>query len=198
MQVNLQKTFPIGASPEAAWQLLQNIPEVAACMPGARITEQIDETHYKGQVGVKLGPATATFKGDVEVKGTDAARRELQLTGKGMDTRGTSTASMDLSVGIQDAGDGQAQLIGDATVTVTGKLASFGARMMTQVADQLLNQFVVNFSNRVLAMGEGAAAEAAAAKVAGQPQEISALALVWQAIIGFIKGLFGHKPKASG
>ncbi len=198
MQVKLQKSFPIEASPGDSWQFLQDISEVAACVPGARITEQVDETNYKGQVVVKLGPVTATFKGDLEVKGVDQEKRELQLTGKGMDSKGTSSATMDLNVAIQDEGEGNTQLVGDATVTVTGKLASFGARMMTQVADQILNQFVVNFSNRVVAMGEGAEAEAAAAKVAEQPREISALALIWQTVIGFLKGLFGHKPSTSG
>lgn len=198
MQVELQKTYPIEAPPAAAWDLLSNITDLAECMPGARITEQVDETRYKGQVVVKIGPATATFNGDVEVKGMDAAQRQLQMTGKGMDTRGSSSASMDLNARIEETEDGRARLVGDATMTVTGKMASFGGRMMTQVADQILEQFVSNFSNRVLAMGEGAAAEAAAAKVAEQPREISALALLWRSLVASLKGLFGHKSNAAG
>ena len=64
MQVKIEKTFPLAAPPAAAWALLQDIRAVAECMPGARITEQIDATHYKGQVSVKLGPAAAQFAGE--------------------------------------------------------------------------------------------------------------------------------------
>jgi hypothetical protein len=84
-------------------------------------------------------------------------------------------------------------------VTVTGKLASFGGRMMTQVSDQLLKQFGANFANRVVAMGEGAAAQQAAARMAEQPRELNALALLWHVIVGFFRSLFGRgKSKPAG
>lgn len=68
MQVKLEKTFPIAAPADAAWRVLQDIKGVAECMPGAQITEQLDATHYKGQVKMRLGPATASFNGDLEIK----------------------------------------------------------------------------------------------------------------------------------
>lgn len=191
MKVNIEKVFPVDVPVSQAWRLLQDIPAVASCMPGAEITEQVDATHYKGSVKVKIGPATAAFRGDIEVKGMDAARRELQLLGKGADVKGSSSASMDLKASVREAAGGKAELVGVAEVAVTGKMASLGGRMMSQVSDQILKQFGDNFANKALALGEGEAARAAAEKVAEQPQAINGLALVWAAMVGFFKSLFG-------
>ena len=193
MQVNLDKTFAIDASSGNAWLFLQDIPGVAGCMPGAEITETIDDSHYKGKVKAKIGPATMAFNGDIEIKGIDVDKRELHLLGQGQDTKGTSSATMDLTATVVDSADGKCELKGVATVSVTGKAASLGGRMMTQVADQILNQFGKNFANNVLAMGEGEAAAEAKEELAEQPAELNGLAFAWSVFIGFLRSLFRGK-----
>ena len=195
MQVKLERSFPIAAPASSAWQLLRDIRAVAECMPGAQITEQIDDRHYKGQVKIKLGPATAVFNGDIELMAIDADKHQLQLLAKGADTKGSSSASMDLTAKLNDVGADSCELSGLSEVTVNGKFASFGGRMMTQVSDQLLKQFAANFSTRVAALGDGVAAQAASAKLQQQPKTLNGLALVWGVIVGFVKGLFSGKPK---
>ncbi|MDJ0833693.1 MAG: SRPBCC family protein [Gammaproteobacteria bacterium] len=193
MQVNLDKTFAIDASSGKAWLFLQDIPGVAGCMPGAEITDTIDDSHYKGKVKAKIGPATMAFNGDIEIKGIDADKRELHLLGQGQDTKGSSSATMDLTATVVDSADGKCELKGVATVSVTGKAASLGGRMMTQVADQILNQFGKNFANNVLAMGEGEAAAEAKEELAEQPAELNGLAFAWSVFIGFLRSLFRGK-----
>ena len=73
MEVKLDKRYPVAATLEQAWAVLSDIHATAACMPGAQITEQIDDTHYKGTVRSKVGPAVMTFNGDIELQGIDAA-----------------------------------------------------------------------------------------------------------------------------
>ena len=191
MQVNLDKTFPIGAPSSDAWGFLQDIPGVAACMPGAEITETVDDSHYKGKVKAKIGPATMAFNGVIEIKGLDADKRELRLHGQGQDTKGSSSASMDLTATVVDGADGGCELKGQAVVTVTGKAASLGGRMMTQVADQILKQFGRNFVNNVLALGGGEAAAEAREELAEQPAELNGLAFAWSVFVGWLRGLFG-------
>ncbi len=194
MQVELEKVFPVTATSDASWSFLQDIRGVAECMPGAEITEQLDDKHFNGQVKVKIGPATASFKGEIEIKDMNTKMRVLRLLGKGADTKGTSSASMDLTASIRDADNGHSELVGKSTITVNGKMASFGGRMMVQVADQILKQFADNFANRVIASaGEGDAASEAAAKLAEQPKEINGIAIMWQVIVGFFKNLFGKQ-----
>jgi carbon monoxide dehydrogenase subunit G len=198
MQIKLEKVYPVKAPSSLGWTILSDIPAVASCMPGAEITEQIDDTHYKGQAKVKVGPATVAFRGDIDVKGLDPESRELRMIAKGSDTKGNSSATMDLTATIRDAGDSESELVGIADVKVTGKIVSMGGRMMNAVANQVLNQFGENFANQVLALGEGEAAATAAQKAAGQPKEINGLAFVWQVIIQFFRNLFRGKHKATG
>jgi carbon monoxide dehydrogenase subunit G len=197
VKVKLDKKYPVAASANAAWKLLQDVKSVAACMPGAEITEQIDETHFKGKVKVRVGPVTSAFNGDIEVQGVDADKKELKLLGKGADTKGTSSASMLLTASIHDTAEGQCELMGDAEVTVNGKLASFGGRVLDSISDQILQQFADNFANNVIAMGEGADAEVAAARVADAPKELNGLAMIWHLIAGFFNKLFGRESKQS-
>lgn len=194
MQVNLDKVYTFDTTSEVIWAYLQDIPAVASCLPGAAITEQVDDKNYKGTVKVKIGPATANFKGDIEVKQMDDAKKQVQMVGKGGDVKGTSSATMDLTAHLKDTDSG-CELIGYAEVSVTGKMASLGGRMMNQVADQILNQFGENLKLEVAARGEGEQAEAAkeqaAERSAKQSEGINGLAFVWSMIMNSLRKLFG-------
>ena len=108
MKVQIDRVFALPAAADLSWQFLQDIAAVAACMPGAKITERLDDTHYKGTVTVKVGPATMSFRGDIEVRELDAASRTLRLIGKGSDTTGSSAASLDLTARVEAAEGGAA------------------------------------------------------------------------------------------
>ena len=190
MKVELDKTFKIAAPASAAWQFLQQIEAVAACMPGAEITEQIDAHNYKGKVKSRIGPATMAFDGAIEIKGIDPEKRELRLRGSGQDTKGTSSASMDLTAWVVDGAEAGCELKGQAEVSVNGKVASLGGRMMNQVADQILNQFGKNFADNVLAAGSDEQAAEARAQLDAKPKELNALALAWSVLLGLLKRLF--------
>lgn len=192
MKVELEKSFPLAADKAVAWALLQDLPAVAACMPGAEITEVIDDKRFKGMVKVKLGPAAMSFKGDIEIKELDAEKTRLRLVGRGQDSKGASSVQMDLSAWVADQdGDGCA-LHGQSVVSVTGKAASLGGRMMGQISGQILKQFGDNFANRALAMGEGEAAQTAQKALSERPAELNGIALAWNILLDFFRGLFGR------
>lgn len=198
MNVTLEKTFPMPGSAQTAWTLLQDIEGVASCMPGARITERTDAQHYKGTVAVKFGPASMSFRGEVEVKAVDAASRTLRLIGKGTDSTGSSGASMDLTARIEVVNDSSCKLVGTSEVSMSGKAAAFGGRMMNSVADQVLKQFADNFAAKVQALpssgpGGPSAAAGAASTPPAQPPQLNALALAWAVIKDWFKSLFSAK-----
>jgi carbon monoxide dehydrogenase subunit G len=158
MKVSLEKTFPMPGSADAAWTVLQDIDAVAGCMPGAKITERLDDKRFKGTVAVKFGPANMAFRGDVEILSLDAASRTLRLMGKGTDSTGSSGASMDLTARVDAIDASSSQLVGTSEVSMSGKAAAFGGRMMDSVADQVLKQFAANFAMRLKAVQEAATA----------------------------------------
>jgi len=215
MEVVIDKQYPIPASPEQCWQVLSDVVDLATCMPGASITEKLDETHYKGSVKVKVGPANAAFAGDIEIQGIDAALKEIRMLGKGAD-RGGSSASMQLTASLVAVSDGSTSLVGKATVIVNGKFAQFGGRMMTSVSDMILQQFADNFSIKAQAVvlqtaqaatgqtSQGAGTDQPTSEATASPKpaapaamhtELNGLAIAWMLIKNFFKGLFGKSTK---
>ena len=216
MEVKLDKQYPLDVDATRAWALLNDLKAVASCMPGAQITEQLSDTSYKGAVKVKVGPAVAQFGGTVDVVELDAAQRRMVMNGKGAD-KGGSSASMNLTATIEadPANTAHCVLNGQAVVTVNGKFAQFGGRLMVQVSDMLLAQFVENFRKQAQTLPGGDAASDGASSgqtegetgsapaVASTPStpatapavagEINGLAIVWTLIKGWFGGLFGKR-----
>ncbi len=197
MKVQLDKTFPMPSSPAIAWEFLQDVEAVAGCMPGANLTERVDENRHKGTVTVRIGPATMSFRGEVEVQDIDPATQSLRLIGKGMDSTGNSGVSMDLLARIDAIDGGLSELVGSSEVSMSGKAAAFGGRMMNSVADKILLQFADNFAAEVAALQEGGSGTAAAGGGAAAPVarggELNALALGWAVFKDWLRGLFAKK-----
>ena len=188
MKVQIDKTYPLPCSAEIAWEFLQNVEAVAACMPGAKITERVDADRYKGTLTTKVGPATMSFRGEVQMMDVDATARSLRLLGKGTDSTGSSGASMNLTARIETAGGGLCTLVGMSELSMSGKAAAFGGRMMSTVADQILKQFADNFAAQVSTLQALRAAPAArdGSATSSQPpiplpaaRPLNVLALAW-------------------
>lgn len=201
MKVELDKSLALPVAASTGWSLVENIEGMASCMPGAKITECVDATHYKGTITVKLGPATVSFKGELEVVAIDPVARTIHIIGKGADTGGGSGASLDLNAVVKETGPETCELSGVSIVNVTGKVATFGARLMGTVTDQLLKIFFDNVLAQAEALkfntepaGTGAALAPAAAPSVAEAK-FNALAFAWAVIKNFIAGLFG-RPRA--
>ncbi len=196
MKVQLDKTFPLPSSPAIAWEFLQDVEAVAGCMPGANLTERVDENRHKGTVKVRIGPATMSFRGEVEVQDIDPATQSLRLIGKGTDSTGNSGVSMNLLARIDAVDGGLCELVGSSEVSMSGKAAAFGGRMMNSVADKILLQFADNFAARVAALQaqrSGTAAAGDTAAPAPSAGELNALALGWAVFKDWLRGLFAKK-----
>jgi len=190
MKVQLDKTFPMPSSPAIAWEFLQNVEAVAACMPGAKLTERVDDNRHKGTVTVRVGPATMSFRGEVEVQDIDPTTQTLRLIGKGTDSTGNSGVSMNLLARIDAVDGGLSELVGSSEVSMSGKLASFGGRLMNSVADKILLQFADNFAAEVAALQEQGSGPSA---LPSRARELNALALAWAVIKDWLRGLVTKK-----
>ena len=201
MKVELEKSFPVPAPADATWRFLQNIEGVAACMPGAKITERLPNGALKGTVTVRIGPATMSFRGEVEARDTDAvgqklAPQTLRLIGKGADSTGTSGATLDLTAHVSAVDSTSSILNGKSEITMSGKAAAFGGRMMNSVAEQILKQFADNFAVKIK---ESPASSATASSSTSQetmskPNELNSFALAWAAIRDWLRGVFRRSP----
>ena len=209
MEVKLDKQYPLDVDADRAWALLSDLKATAECMPGAQILEQLSDTSYKGAVKIKVGPAVAQFGGTVDVIETSAETKTVVLRGKGAD-KGGSSASMDLSaaIAVYPANVNHCVLNGSAAVIVNGKFAQFGGRMMVQVSEMILAQFVENFRQTALILptaGDASAPASAPDGADGAPaapvtpasprvavdKEINGLSIVWSLVKSWWQGIFG-------
>jgi carbon monoxide dehydrogenase subunit G len=78
--VRIENSFEVAASPDAAWELLMDVPRVIPCMPGAQLTETVDDDHWRAQMAVKLGPIALTFDTAVARETADAEARRAVLS----------------------------------------------------------------------------------------------------------------------
>ena len=162
MEVTADKNFTVNAPVEKVWELLSDPSRVVVCVQGAQLTEMVDDKNFKGKISVKIGPVTSKFNGEGRFEKLDAQNKEMVLQGAGKDTGGKGSASMTMTVNLKEV-DSATEVTSSIKLSITGKLAQFGSRMIVAVNDKLIEQFVAKF--REVAEGEG---ETAAAPATGQ------------------------------
>ena len=144
MEATIEKSFEIEEPIEKVWTNLSNPMEIASCVPGASITEQIDDTHYKGEVTLKFGPIKAQYDGAIELVELNESAHKMVLGGKGLDAKGKGSADMTMNGELTEI-TGGTKVNFKMHLTIVGALAQFGSRLINDVSDQLLNQFISNF-----------------------------------------------------
>ena len=140
--MKIENTVEVDAPLDRVWALVNDIPRVAPCMPGAALTGVLDDQTYEGTVAVKLGPLRMSYKGKVTVEDVDEANHSARLAASGRDTKGAGTAKASVETRLEAAGDTRTRLHVTSDVQLTGKVASFGrGGAINDVATRLFGQF---------------------------------------------------------
>ena len=169
MTTKITKDFEIAQPIDVVWKSLANPEEIVGCVPGASLTEKIDDKNYKGQVVTKFGPIKAAYAGDIKIIELDEANHKMVLKGRGLDSKGKGSADMIMNGVLKEEG-GKTQVNFSMDITIIGKLAQFGSRLINDVSDQLLNQFVKNFANQLEEQAVETATAAASETIATQAE----------------------------
>jgi carbon monoxide dehydrogenase subunit G len=149
MAIRIEKTFQVSEPVESVWKFLSDPRKVANCLPGAQITEAMDERTFKGVIKVQVGPSVTDYKGQVQIERLDDEKHEIELLGKGQDIRGKGSASMKMTGKVQSLPDGSTEVMSVAEVNVVGLLAQMGGRMIQEVSNQMFAAFSSNFATRL-------------------------------------------------
>src|SRR5271169_4965047 len=176
MALQIQKTFQVNEPLDTVWSFLNDPRKVAVCVPGAQITEQVDEKTYKGAIRVKVGPSVTDYKGEVTIVRLDPQNHEIEILGKGQDVRGRGSASMKMTGRLRALDDGRTEVTSISELNVVGILAQMGSRVISEVSNIIFGEFTKNFQDRL--SQPDAVSEPAADAVA---KPISATSLAWQA-----------------
>ena len=137
--MQLENSFQVSAQPDRVFAYLLDVNKVVGCVPGAELTEVLDESTFKGKVKVKVGPITVAYNGTARISERDDARRSATLTAEGRETTGPGSARASATMSVATAGEGS--LITIATeYHVAGRVAQFGRGVMEDVSKRLINE----------------------------------------------------------
>ena len=195
MAVRIEKNFQVKEPVEEVWTFLSDPRKVVTCVPGARITEQVDERTYKGSISVKVGPSVSDYRGEVQVVRLDPESHEIEILGKGQDVRGKGSASMRMTGKLATKSDGGSEVVSVSELSVVGILAQMGGRMIQEVSNVMFEQFVKNFQQKLQAGSGGGPTNV---EGADKPKPINAVSMAFTALKSAVKRRDKLQPPESG
>ena len=216
--MQLTNSFTVPAEPARAWAILLDVPRIAPCMPGAELTEVVDDRTYKGNAKVRVGPVSLSFAGTAQITDIDEAAHKAHVVASGSDAkgRGGAQADVDFTMVADEAGT-RVDIVTE--LTLSGSVAQYGraSGLIEEIARQIVDQFAGNLRELVEAEGgapaapaepdtpspQGAAAPQAAAAPAqpaaaprpapARANEISGISLFFRALWAMLRRAFGGK-----
>jgi carbon monoxide dehydrogenase subunit G len=141
MGMEITKSFVVKAPAAAVWEFLTDPYRVGRCLPGAAITEKIDDQTYSGTITIKVGPVTASYRGKMKFERLDPVAMEADIAASGQETKGKGGADMRMKSRIVAQGPAETEVTVVSDVNVMGVLAQFGRGMIQDVSDQLFQKF---------------------------------------------------------
>jgi len=198
MGQKIEERFTVRAPVEKVWAYLVDPGRVVTCLPGAELTEVVDERTFHGAVKVKVGPVTVAYKGKVILEEVDAAARRVRMSGEGRESTGTGSARMSMESRLTQTPSGEVEVLVISDVDVVGRLVQLGRGMIEQVSHQLFAQFAacVKATLEAEAAGTAAAAGSGGGELpVAQPVKIVPLVLgaFWAVLSALLRRLLGRK-----
>jgi carbon monoxide dehydrogenase subunit G len=140
---------------DAVWAFFGDIPQVAACLPGANLTEQVGDDKYAGDVTIRTGPVKLEFDGTAEIRERDDAAKTIVVDASGADRKGRGQAMLALTAGLVPLGSGTRVDVA-LDLTISGPAAQYGRGLVADVTAVLLDDFAANMQTRLSAIARGA------------------------------------------
>lgn len=205
--MKFDNSFDVSLPPAEAWSVLMDVERIAPCMPGATLTEVVDERNFKGTVSVRLGPVALTFEGEAGFEDIDDGAHTALVKAQGRDPKGRGGANATVTFRLEPSEAGSKVLI-ETDLTLSGSVAQYGrgVGMIQSVASQLIGQFAKALEAEI-ARDKADAPAAAPDRTqpcapavetadgeeasAAEPPAISGFSLFFAALGNWLKGLFG-------
>ena len=149
--MKIENSFEVPVPVSEAWTLLMNIEDIVGCLPGAELSEVVDESTYKGSFSVRIGPISVTLDGTVRFEQRDDARHVGRLKGQASDPRGRGGAVSHITFRLEPVSD-RTRVDIEADVQLSGALAQYGrgAGMISTLAGRIIDQFAECLRARIV------------------------------------------------
>ena len=199
----IENAFTVAKPLDQVWDYLLDVHKVAPCMPGAELTETIDDRNWKGKLTMKFGPVSMSFAGSVTLEERDEATHRVVLHAKGTEQKGKGAADAKVTSWLEAVDAGTAVKM-QADMTLTGAVAQLSRGLLPEVSKRLTQQFA-DCLEQSIAVAAGAGEQAAASTPSAAPAVAKpvggvrlGLAAAWSVIVSFFRRLFGRStpPRA--
>jgi uncharacterized protein len=157
--------FEVAQPVDRVWQFFQDIPQVATCLPGAELTENLGEDKYRGKVAVRMGPVRLQFAGTADITERNEQARRIVVDAAGAEERGRGQANMVITAQLSAVGRGTRVAV-TQDLQLAGAAAQYGRGMISDVTSVLMRDFAANMQNRIERIERGESAEQIAAATA--------------------------------
>jgi carbon monoxide dehydrogenase subunit G len=154
--------FEVAQPVDKVWRFFDDIPQVAACLPGAELTEDLGGEKYTGRVAVRMGPVRLQFGGTAEITERDEAAKRIVVNAAGAEEKGRGQASMVVTATLSRAGQGTKVAV-TQDLQLSGAAAQYGRGMISDVTSVLMRDFSANMQDRIERLDRGESAEQIAA-----------------------------------
>jgi len=169
----IKNEFEVAEPVEAVWQFFDNIPQVAACLPGAELTEDLGDDRYKGKVAVRMGPVRLQFAGTADITERDEAAKRVVVHASGADEKGRGQANMVVTAMLARTSRGTTKVGVVQDLQLSGAAAQYGRGMISDVSAVLMRDFAANMQGRIERINLGESAEQIAATTAAPARGFS-------------------------
>ena len=155
--MQLENSFTVGAPPDRVFAYLLDVNKIVGCVPGAELSEVVDQTTFKGKVKIKVGPITVAYNGTARIADRDDANHSATLEADGRETTGPGSARAKAHMTVQAEGEGSVvKIVTD--YSVAGRVAQFGRGVMEDVSRRIVNDMAACIKSNVEAAEPGAVA----------------------------------------
>jgi carbon monoxide dehydrogenase subunit G len=158
----IKNEFEVAEPVEKVWQFFENIPQVATCLPGAELTEDLGDEKYKGKVAIRMGPVRMQFAGTADITERDEAAKRVVVHAAGADEKGRGQAAMIVTATLTRQGRGTKVAVAQ-DLQLSGAAAQYGRGMISDVSSVLMRDFATNMQDRIQRIERGESVEQIAA-----------------------------------
>ena len=144
----LEGKFTLKAPIKEVWDFLLKPETLASCIPGAEEMKAIDDKTYESVVKQKVGPISVKLKFTTTITELDPPRH-LRAVGRGADVTKAGTFSQDTTVDLTEISKDEVEISYSSTVSLVGRLATFGERIMRAKAKSVGEEFTKNLQEKL-------------------------------------------------
>ncbi len=150
----IKNNFEVAQPVEKVWRFFDNIPQVAACLPGTELTDDLGDNKYLGKVAIGMGPVRLQFNGTAQIKERDDQAKRIVVDAAGADEKGRGQAAMSGTASLVPAAGGTRVEVA-LDLQLSGAAAQYGRGMISDVTAILMRDFASNMQNRMNAVDRG-------------------------------------------